>query len=179
MIDKKVSIRYARALLELCEEKSADENEVLNALRELSKVLDENPKLFEYLSAYVVPFESKAKVIEEIVEGDLIVEFLKYVAKKGRFKLIFDIVELFEELVYDKQNRAKAFVKSAVALDDNTKEELKEQLSKKLNKQIEFEFEVDKSLIGGIIVQVKDVVYDGSLKTYLTNLEQRLLKLSV
>ncbi|WP_022669986.1 ATP synthase F1 subunit delta [Hippea alviniae] len=179
MIDKKVSVRYARALLELCEEKNTDENEVLSTLNELSKILKENPKLFEYLAAYVVPFESKAKVIEGIVEGNLLVEFLKYVAKKGRFKLIFDIIELFEELVYDKQNRVKAFVKSAVELDDEIKEQLKEQLSKKLNKQIEFEFEVDKDLIGGIIVQVKDVVYDGSLKTYLTNLEQRLLKLSV
>ncbi len=179
MIDKKLSSRYAKALLGICEDKSIDEDSVLEKLKGLASFLRENSSVFEYLSAYVIPYRSKERVISELCSDEILVEFIKYIAKKGRFKLFYEITETFEELVDEKKGRVKAFVKSAIELDEKTKEKLKENLSKKLNKEVIFTFEQDPSLIAGIIVQVKDVVYDGSLKTYLSNLEQKLLRLSI
>ncbi|WP_025270123.1 ATP synthase F1 subunit delta [Hippea sp. KM1] len=179
MIDRKVSIRYARALLGICIDKGLDEDEVLRALKELDAFFGENPQTLQYLATYVVPFENKERVIDQLLDDDTLREFLKYVVKKGRFALFRQIVEIFEELVDERKGRVKAIVKSAVELNQQQKEALKEQLSKKLNKDVEFEFFIDRDLIAGVIVQVKDVVYDGSMKTYLSNLEQRLLRLSV
>ncbi|AEA33963.1 ATP synthase F1 subunit delta [Hippea maritima] len=179
MIDRKVSIRYARALLGVCADKGLDEDEILKMLKELDAFFGENPQVLEYLSTYVVSTDNKKKVIEQLVNNEMLADFLNYVIRKGRFALFSQIVEIFEELVDEKKGRVKAIVKSAVELDSEEKNKLKEQLSKKLNKDVEFEFFVDGDLIAGIIVQVKDVVYDGSVKTYLSNLEQRLLRLSV
>jgi len=179
MIDRKLSSRYAKAFLGICTDKGIDEDEVLKKLKELVDFLKDNPKVFEYLSAYVTPYTSKERVISELCSDEILVEFIKYIAKRGRFKLFYEIVETFEELVDEKKGRVKALVKSAIDLDETTKEKLKENLSRKLNKEVLFTFKKDPGLIAGIIVQVKDVVYDGSLKTYLSNLEQKLLRLSI
>ncbi len=179
MIDKKLSARYAKAFLGICEDKGIEEDNALKTLREIGNFFKKNPIVMEYLSAYVIPYQRKATVIDQIVDDEDIREFLKYVAKRGRFKLFTEIVETFEELVDEKKGRVKAHVRSAIELDKDTKQKLRKQLGNKLNKKIQFSFETDPEIIAGIIVQVKDVVYDGSLKTYLNNLEQKLMRLSI
>lgn len=179
MIDRKLSSRYAKALLSICEDKKIDEDEILELVKNLSSFFKENPVILDYLSAYVVSYQDKVKIINEICKNETLVDFLKYIAKRGRFKLFYEIAETFEEFVDEKKGRVKASVTSAVELDEKVKEKLKEQLSKKLNKTVQFSFKTEPELIAGIIVQVKDVVYDGSLRTYLANLKQKLMRLSI
>ncbi len=179
MIDRKLSSRYAKALLSICEDKKMDEDETLKLIKNLTNFFRENPIVLEYLSAYVVSYQDKVRVINEICKNEILADFLKYIAKKGRFKLFYEIAETFEEFVDEKKGRVKASVISAVELNEKVKEKLKEQLSKKLNKTVQFSFKTEPELIAGIIVQVKDVVYDGSLRTYLANLKQKLMRLSI
>ncbi len=179
MIDKKLSLRYAKALLGLCEKKEIDSDKILEDLREIDSFLMDNPDVFEYLSAHVIPYKNKEKIISQLCDDEFLYNFVKYVVLKGRFRLFHEIVETFEELSDEKKGRVKAFVKSAVELDEQTKEKLKKQFNEKLNKDVQFDFAEDSSLIAGIVVQVKDVVYDGSLRTYLSNLEHKLMRLSI
>ncbi len=179
MIDRKLSSRYAKALLSICKDKNIDEDEILKLIKNLVSFFKENPVVLEYLSAYVVSYKNKAKVINEICKNEILVDFLKYIAKRGRFKLFYEIAETFEEFVDEKKGRVKASVISAVELDEKVKEKLKNQLGKKLKKTVQFSFKTEPELIAGIIVQVKDVVYDGSLRTYLANLKQKLMRLSI
>ncbi len=179
MIDKKLSLRYAKALLGLCDDNEVNSDRVLDDLRELDVFLMNNPEIFEYLSAHVIPYRNKEKVISQLCDDEFLYNFIKYIVLKGRFRLFHEIVETFEELSDEKKGRAKALVRSAVELDELAIEKLKEQLKKKLNKSVQFEFTTDSSLIAGIVVQVKDVVYDGSLRTYLSNLEHKLMRLSI
>ncbi|WP_035587720.1 ATP synthase F1 subunit delta [Hippea jasoniae] len=178
MIDRKVSIRYAKALIELCDEKKLNLDDVVKELLQLKGYFEANPEVLEYLSAYVVGLDKRFEVIDQLSDDDLLRNFMKYLIRKGRFKFIPQIIEIFSDLVDEKLNRVKAVVKSAVELTEEEKQQLSSSLTNKLNKDVEFTFEVDSSIMGGIIVKVKDVVYDGSIKTYLANLEQRLMKLS-
>ena len=179
MIDKKLSSRYAKALFGICQDRGIDEDELIAYMKGIVQYFRENPLVIEYLSAYVIPYQDKSTIIEQLCENSTLIDFMKYLARKGRFKLFFEISETFEDLIDEKKGRVKAFVKSAIELDEQTKQKLKEQLSKKLRKTVQFEFKTDPDLIAGIIIQVKDVVYDGSLKTYLSNLEQKLMRLSI
>ncbi len=179
MVDKKLSLRYAKALLGLCNDKGVDSDKVLEGLKEIDAFLVDNSEVFEYLSAHVIPYINKEKVISHLCSDEFLYSFLKYLVIKGRFRLFHEIVETFEELSDEKKGRVKASVKSAIDLDEETKKKLKEQFNKKLNKDVQFEFTTDSSLIAGVVVQVKDVVYDGSLKTYLSSLEHKLMRLSI
>ncbi len=201
MIDRKISIRYARALNELCVDKNINHRDVLDTLKYFVSVTKENPELNDFFKMSIIPIEKKLELVDKLMSEDgqsLLKQFIKnnimnrifsdnvasyskqfieYVLKKNRYVLLEEVAEIFEEIVDERENIIKASVTSAVELDEITKNELKEHLESKFNKTIEFTFSVDESLIAGIVVKIDDVVYDGSASTYLNNLERKLLRL--
>ncbi len=184
MADRKISIRYARALYDICIDKSLDMREVLRELKNFYHISIDNQPLFEFLTITIVPFSRKELLINRLTTYKVELnkfagEFIKYVVRKNRYNLFKEIIEIFEDLVDEKDNILKAHVKSAVDLDESYKKELKEQLEGKFNKNIEPDFTLDETLMAGVVVQVGDTVYDGSVKTYLNNLNRKLLKLSI
>ncbi len=66
-------------------------------------------------------------------------------------------------------------VTSARPIDPGLELRLKGALEKKTGKTIILEKREDPSLIGGIVSQVGDVVYDGSVRTQLANMRRQLL----
>lgn len=200
MIDRKISMRYAKALSKICDDNAINLSDALTHLSYFAKTIKENPEILEFLKMSIVPVARKINLIDELLSGkgdfyikqfvkkdiadklasqnrDMLKEFVKYVVVKNRIVLFDEILEIFEELVNERENRLKSTVKSAVELDYTTKDELKKQLEKKFNKTIEFTFSVDKNLMAGIVVKIGDVVYDGSMNAYLNNLERKLLRL--
>lgn len=47
-------------------------------------------------------------------------------------------------------------------------------MSNKTNKEIILEVEQDPELIGGLVTQIGDLVWDGSIKTQLSNMRETL-----
>ncbi len=201
MIDRKVSIRYARALDKICRDNQLAHRDILEVLKSFYHAVNENDTLKNFLNMSIIPTSKKIGIVDKLIsdEGESYIkqfikknimdrifsdsvkayskQFIEYVIKKNRFMLFGEILEIFEEIVDKKDNILKASVVSAVELDEITKGDLKEHLESKFNKTIEVSFSVDNSLIAGIVVQIDDVVYDGSMSTYLNNLERRLLRL--
>ncbi len=200
MIDRRISMRYAKALNKICDDSNIKLSDALTHLSYFDKIMKENPKIPEFLKMSTIQAERKAKLVDELFSRkgdfyikqfvnkdiadrlashaqDMLKEFVKYIVAKNRLALFSEILEIFEELVNERENKLKSTVKSAIELDNTTKDELKKHLEKKFNKTIDFTFSVDESLMAGIIVKIGDVVYDGSMNTYLNNLERKLLRL--
>ena len=53
---------------------------------------------------------------------------------------------------------------------------LEESLSKVTGKKVEITASVDPELLGGVVARIGSTVYDGSVKTQLTNMRQELVK---
>ncbi len=200
MIDRKISIRYAKALDKICEDNNLNERDALEYLRHFSDTVYSNTELYDFLKMSIIPIEKRINVIDELLSNEkdlyikkfvrkdiadkligtgnnLLKEFVKYMLRKGRLELLSEVLEIFEEIVNKKENRLKAAVLSAIELSDTEKEELKKALETKFQKTIEFEFSVNEKLMAGIVVKIDDVVYDGSINTYLNNLKRKLLRL--
>jgi F-type H+-transporting ATPase subunit delta len=69
-----------------------------------------------------------------------------------------------------------ARVVSANPLDDRRKDRLRRALSERTGREVRLEVELDSSLIGGAIAQVGDLVFDGSIRTQLSQLRANLMK---
>lgn len=182
MIDRKIALRYARALYGLCIDKKLQLEDIVKDFRKIAATLNANQELFNILKITAIQPSKKLNIINDLFQNEVnenLLNFISYVISKGRSGIIEGICEIFEELVNKSKNRIHAVAASAVKLDEYERQLLKKAFEHKLNKTMDFSFMVDNSLIAGIVVQIGDIVYDGSLKSYIENIKHRLLKLAV
>ncbi len=99
---------------------------------------------------------------------------LKLLIENRRLTLLPEISRLFEESKADAEGYVGVSVKTAFELTKAEAKKLAEVLEIKLNKKVHLEMTIDKSLIGGFLVQAGDTVIDGSIKGHLQQLANRL-----
>lgn len=182
MIDRKIALRYARALYGLCIDKKLQLDDIVKDFEKFRATLNANPELFDILKIATIRPSKKISIISDLFHGKInknLLNFVNYVISKDRASAIDGVCEIFEELVNKSENRIHAVATSAIKLDEYEKQLLKKTFEHKLNKTINFSFIVDSNLIAGIVVQLGDIVYDGSVKSYIENIEHRLLRLAV
>jgi len=175
---KLVSNVYGDALFQAAEEKNC-----LDAIYEevlaLQTVLKENKDLMQLLNHPQVVKEEKLQIITNVFEGKVSGEmmgFLLTVVTKGRQNELPAMFSYFVELVKEVKRIGTAYVTSAVELKEAQKAQIKERLLA-TTQYVEFEmnYEVDSSLIGGMIIRIGDRVVDSSIKTQLYELKKQLM----
>jgi F-type H+-transporting ATPase subunit delta len=88
----------------------------------------------------------------------------------------FDAIEAeYMKLADEAAGRAKARIRTAQPLTDAQRERLARALAARAGRAVELEVELDPALIGGLVAQLGDTVYDGSLRTQLLQLRSALL----
>ena len=89
---------------------------------------------------------------------------------------MIDILDQFS-LLYDNENKiASGTATTAVKLDDDQLERLSESFAKKYDlNAVRLENKVDPSILGGVILQVKDRVIDGSVKNKLKKIRAQII----
>ena len=101
--------------------------------------------------------------------------FLLLLLERGRIAALPGIVREFRALADQQAGRIRVQVTCARPLDPGVELRLKSALEKRSGKQVVLEKHEDASLIGGIVTQVGDLVYDGSVRTQLATLRHELL----
>jgi F-type H+-transporting ATPase subunit delta len=101
--------------------------------------------------------------------------FYAYLIDRRRLVAFDEIEAEFVRLADEAAGRAKALIRSAQPLDEGQRARLARALAERAGRAVELEIEVDESLIGGLVAQLGDTVYDGSLRTQLTHLRSALV----
>ncbi len=96
--------------------------------------------------------------------------FVSVLAEYGRLALLPTIAELFELLKANHEKTMDVEVTSAFEVSDQEKIELGAALQRMLQRDINIETEVDKLLIGGVVIRAEDTVIDDSVKGRLEKL---------
>jgi F-type H+-transporting ATPase subunit delta len=168
---------YAEALLNA----SGDEvNAVVEQLEEIeTDVLTAQPRFASILASPSVSIVDKDRVLVDTFEGPAlptVVQFLRVLNRHGRLGLLSSVIKQARATLDRRQNRKPVTVRSAVPLDDGQKAEIAARLASMVNATPVITLEVDPSLIGGLVVQVGDDVYDASVRTRLEQLRGRLIE---
>lgn len=156
---------------------------LLLEVKGLKAVWEENPRLSQLLDNPKIGKEEKHSIVNAVFDGRISIDlmgFLKVVVEKGRQKEIPAICEHFINKVMEYKNAGVVKVISAAPLKEEQKASLLEKLLA-TTPYVEFEtdYQVDPSLIGGMIIRIGDRVVDSSIKTRIDNLRRRLLKLQM
>lgn len=105
---------------------------------------------------------------------DSMSRFLAELAQNGRLALLPEISALYEALRAESEKVLKATITSAEVLTPESLKSLTEALKKRFGSEVDVQTAVDAALIGGAIIDVGDVVIDGSIRNKLSRLNASL-----
>ena len=152
--------------------------EIEDQLFRFARTVEANRALRSALGDRDLPVPVRQGVIADLL-GDQVLEATKRLAafavRGGRAR---DIVSTLDALVEDAA-RARGWrvarVRSADQIDDARRRSLGEALGRLTGGPVELQVTVDPHLLGGVVVQVGDLLVDGSTRHRLDELKEHLL----
>lgn len=141
--------------------------------------LVQDAQMQKILQNPVLSAEQKAQTLVAIDSNKMDASgknFIHQLAMHDRLELLPEIYVLFEVLKAEQEKRVDVKVLSAFPLSATENEKLTASLKKRLGRDVQISSEVDKSLIGGLIIRAGDLVIDGSVSGKLAKLSESLNK---
>ena len=179
---KLVSKTYGEALFEIAREENKT-REMMEEIQELQEILKQNLEFDKMMKHPGIPKQDRAAAVENIFKGrasDELTGFLEIVVDKERYGEIQAIFDYFIDRVKEEQRIGVAYVTTAVELTDTQKENVKNRLLETTSYVVmEMHYEVDASLIGGMVIRINDRVVDSSIKSKISDLTKQLLQIQL
>src|SRR5919197_324283 len=162
---------YAEALFEVAKDKDKLD-EIHDQLGEVADAIAENRDLQVFLfSPYFSSSEKREGIARVISGGDpALVNFLELLAEKHRMPVIFRIRRRFDEMWAREKRRLEVRLTSAVELPSNVVDQVGKEIEQQTGQTIELESEVDDRILGGLVLQVGNMVLDASVRNKLERL---------
>ncbi len=164
---------YAQALFEAAKDKGK-----LDAIHEqLGQFVDavdrDRQMQVFFFSPYLSSTEKREGMARAIsgAEPELI-NFLELLVEKHRMTEIFRIRREFEELWKRENRRIDVTVTSAVELDSAVVEKIGQEVERQTGEEVDLASRVDDSILGGIVLQVGNMVLDASISARLEKLRK-------
>lgn len=167
---------YANALLDLAFQKGVHA-EVLAELREFRRILEQDASFAAFLGTPSIRQQVKKDVIRKVFGkrvSDPTLHFLQVVIDKRRQAALPAIIDAFVAGYHERLGELVVKVESAVPLEGSQRDRLTRTLKQKYDKEIVLEERVDPRLLGGLVLRVGDSRTDGSLRTRLRTIGDRL-----
>jgi len=178
VIGANVARRYARALLEIGNETSTLST-LVTEVTSLAGAYEESEELQRALDNPLVTHEAKKAILGEIADRSGVSAVAKHtlllLGDRRRLHALPAIAQLLREMSDAKQGILRAEVTTAVRLSDAYYAKLQQQLEKMTGQRVAIDKREDPSILAGVIARIGDRVYDGSLRSRMTELGQSLL----
>ena len=169
-----VSDRYASALYDLAAEKKLVDP-VLKDLSNLKNILKDNKELSLVVKSPLITSIDKLNIFESLLKkinaNELTTTFIKVIEKNKRFSNLASIITQFMNINSQKRGDVLADITSAGELNDDQKNNITNQLKSILGDKLSLSFDVDKSIMGGLIVKVGSKMIDTSLANKINKLK--------
>ena len=169
-----VSDRYASALYDLAAEKKLVDP-VLGDLSNLKNILNENKELRLVIKSPLISSSDKLNIFETLLKkinaNELTSTFVKVIEKNKRFSNLASIITQFMNINSQKRGDVLADITSADELNDDQKNNITNQLKSILGDKLSLSFDVDKNIMGGLIVKVGSKMIDTSLANKINKLK--------
>jgi F-type H+-transporting ATPase subunit delta len=174
---KAIADRYASALLDVAQAQGSAEKVKAN-LDEFAAEIVESPDLQHFLENPAVLRDAKRAVLARLLAligaSPIMSNFLNVVVDHRRAGVLPEIAEAYTARLNDRLGIAIASVTSSSEMSAQEKARLVQGLEVTTGKKIEAQYAVDPALLGGAVVRIGSVIYDGSVKEQLRRIEAAL-----
>jgi F-type H+-transporting ATPase subunit delta len=164
---------YADALFGVAKEKG-----MLDAIREqlgqFADALADNREMQLFFFSPYFSSAEKGDGLKKAIAGaePELVNFLELLIEKHRMPVIFRMRRQFDSLWAKENKRLGVTVTSAVELDPEIAERIGSEIEEQTGNAVELESRVDPDILGGLVVQVGNMVLDTSIRNRLDKLRK-------
>jgi ATP synthase F1 delta subunit len=164
---------YADALFDVAREHGSLD-EIGAQLGEFADALDRSRDLQVF---FFSPYFSSAEKVEGLsraVSGaePEMVNFLELLIEKHRITEVFRIRRRFDQLWKQENRRLDVTLTSAVELDPSITDKVGAEIERQTGQKVELASRVDEEILGGIVLQVGNMVLDASIRNRLEKLRK-------
>lgn len=177
MDNGKISVRYARALLNYANEQHC-EAEVYGNLTKLTASYSQAINPFnEVLSNPMVESAQKVELLQTAIGEPVhpcLIRFFEFLTEKKRENKIFVIALKYQEMYRQEKNLLRANVTTATELNDTALERIRAFVEQTFNRQVEMHVSIDPKLLGGFTLDIEHDRMDASIAGQLNKLKKEL-----
>lgn len=176
-----LAISYAKALYQAAKEGNGS----AEALDQLENQMDafaqalQNQEVRNGLLGPVVSAKDKTAIIEHVAQktgfAKIFTNFLILLANKGRLPIFLAVRDAFNTVRLESEGGVAGKLVSAEPVSDADVQGLAKAFGRKLGKKVTFRVATDPNLLAGMKVTVNGVTYDGTLRSQLAQLRERLV----
>src|SRR5262249_8487310 len=172
-----IARRYAEALADVAIDHGLVE-QTDRELRAFAQMIGGSEELRNLFASPIVSQADKGKVLEALIArtapGEYTKNLFRALLRNYRLQFMPDVYAQFERVINERRGVVVARVTTASPMTDADRGRLGRRLEELTGKRVEFHFSTDPSLIGGVVTRVGSVVYDGSVRTQLQEVKERL-----
>lgn len=171
--------RFAKALLEI----GREDNNYANYGKELRTALavfKGTPELYKVLLNPMYKLETRRGVMDKVSEGlklsPHVARFFNILVETRNIKILEDVVAAYSKLEDALAGRLKATVESPSPLPQGLLDEIKKKLAGSTGKEVLITNRTNPELLGGLVIRIENTILDGSLKTQLAMIKEKILE---
>jgi len=178
MIEGSISRRYSKALFQLAQEQKQEEA-IGQEIEHFFNAYANSP-LQTVLNNPAFNLESRKKILTEVTKSlqlsTLSSHFVSMLLERDRLPYLSFIVAYYRRLLNETKGRVEATVVAFGPLDTPMLERLRQTLHVISGKEIVLHEKDDPALLGGLLVELEGKIYDGSVRTQLETMKQRITR---
>jgi F-type H+-transporting ATPase subunit delta len=150
---------------------------VADELYQFARALESNDELRTTLTDRAIPASRRLGVVESLLDGRAHPTTINLVSMLVGADRGGDLVAVADQVIQraaDARGQQVAEVRSAIALTQDQVDRLAEALGRAIGSSVDVQVVIDPSVMGGLVAQVGDTVIDGSIRTRLEKLKERV-----
>lgn len=177
MDQSKIAVRYARALFMLGKE-TGNTTMLYEDIQKIDSILHHSEELKAVISNPVIRISQKKTILQKVLQpsvGELTLRFIILVAENKREQHLPGICRNFTDMVRKELGIVPAVITTAWPLTWEISAVIRDNLEKETGKTVVLSERINPSIIGGMILRIEDLQYDGSISAQLEKIKSALL----
>jgi len=149
---------------------------VREELNDFAAAVEQVPELRALLRNPQLDPRAKAGALDAVLgdADELVRNFMRLLAEKGRAGQVEEIHEEFERLARAEERRLEVELTTAVELGRDEERKILQQIERATGRKVEATRRVEPDLIGGVVLQAGSLRVDASVRGRLERLRQEL-----
>ena len=166
--------RYAKAII-LSSSSKAELEKINEDFADFCNLIKNSDHFSKFISNPLINANKKSKVLSKICSKAKYHQCFKglinILTKHNKILYYDKIFKEFNKIIDEENGLTEVEVTTSEALSQKAQDSIKKKLMNSLNIKIKLKKIVKKDIIGGIIIKIKSMMIDNSIKSKLTNVK--------